>query len=205
MLYGLLKRALRRELTSESVEPDLLVLAVSSPTKRTRPSRTSQLETFASLDFVSLQPLSANVRPDMEMAMLRGRLALEWWSGRVVILCRPCSPETPETTLGFLLTSNNGGLYLVSVIQVFPLINRSLMRTSAPGAPIQRLVVFFSWLVRRSFRDLGIKDAEIADYVSVLLANFARTENLYRIRMYHGRTLETAVEMLLEANLSWYS
>jgi hypothetical protein len=85
------------------------------------------------------------------------------------------------------------------------LIIRPLMRTNAPGAPTPRLVAFFSWLVRRSFRDLGIRDAEVADYVSALLANFARTENLYRIRAYHGTRLETAVEMLLEANLSWYS
>jgi hypothetical protein len=80
-----------------------------------------------------------------------------------------------------------------------------LMGTSIPGEPIPRLVAFFNWLVRRSFRDLGIRDAEVADYVSALLANFARTENLYRIRTYHGTRLETAVEMLLEANLSWYS
>ncbi len=79
------------------------------------------------------------------------------------------------------------------------------MRTNAPGEPTPRLVAFFSWLVRRSFRDLGIRDAEVANYVSALLANFARTENLYRIRTYHGKRLETAVEMLLEANLSWYS
>ncbi|MFQ5842523.1 MAG: hypothetical protein ACE5I8_08810 [Thermodesulfobacteriota bacterium] len=52
---------------------------------------------------------------------------------------------------------------------------------------------------------MGIKDTEIADYIALLLANFARTENLYRIRDFRGRGLETAVEMLLEANLSWYS
>jgi hypothetical protein len=51
---------------------------------------------------------------------------------------------------------------------------------------------------------LGIKDAEIADYIALLLANFARTENLYRVRDVRGRRLERAVEMLLEANLSWY-
>ena len=79
------------------------------------------------------------------------------------------------------------------------------MKTIPPGTSIPRLVAFFNWLVRRSFRDLGIRDPEIADYISILLANFARTENLYRIRTYHGKKLETAVEMLLEANFSWYS
>ncbi|MFB0508005.1 MAG: hypothetical protein ACETWT_14845 [Thermodesulfobacteriota bacterium] len=72
--------------------------------------------------------------------------------------------------------------------------------TSTPG-----LLAFFTWLIRRSFWDLGMKDTEIANYLSLLLANFARTENLYRIRDFRGRRLETAVEMLLEANLSWYS
>jgi hypothetical protein len=52
---------------------------------------------------------------------------------------------------------------------------------------------------------LGIRNTEIADYIALLLANFARTENLYRIRDFRGRRLETGVEMLLEANLSWYS
>ncbi|MCK5552733.1 MAG: hypothetical protein KAJ09_06275, partial [Deltaproteobacteria bacterium] len=78
------------------------------------------------------------------------------------------------------------------------------MKKSVSGAPIPRLVAFFNWLVRRSFRDLGIRDTEIAEYISILLANFARTENLYRIRDFQGRRLEGAVEMLLEANLSWH-
>ena len=52
---------------------------------------------------------------------------------------------------------------------------------------------------------MEIRDREIAEYISVLLANFARTENLYRIRDFQGRGVETAVEMLLEANLSWHS
>jgi hypothetical protein len=79
------------------------------------------------------------------------------------------------------------------------------MKKSISGSTIPRLLAFFNWLIRRSFRDLGIKDAEVADYLSLLLAHFTRTENLYRIRDFQGRRLETAVEMLLEANLSWYS
>jgi hypothetical protein len=72
--------------------------------------------------------------------------------------------------------------------------------TSTPG-----LLAFFTWLIRRTLWDLGMKDTEIANYLSLLLANFARTENLFRIRNCRGKRLETAVEMLLEANLSWYS
>jgi hypothetical protein len=52
---------------------------------------------------------------------------------------------------------------------------------------------------------LGIHDREIANYLSLMLANFARTQNLYRIRDSRGTRLETAVEMLLEANLSLHS
>jgi hypothetical protein len=52
---------------------------------------------------------------------------------------------------------------------------------------------------------LGIRDTEIADYIALLLANFARTENLYRIRDFRGGSLGTSVDILLEANLSWYS
>ena len=79
------------------------------------------------------------------------------------------------------------------------------MKTSVSGTSIPRLLAFFNWLIRRSFRDLGINDAEVADYISILLAHFTRTENLYRIRDFQGRRLETAVEMLLEANLLWNS
>lgn len=79
------------------------------------------------------------------------------------------------------------------------------MNMSASGMSTPRLLAFFSWLIRRSFWDLGIRDTEIADYIALLLANFGRTENLHRIRDFRGRRLETAVEMLLEANLSWYS
>jgi len=78
----------------------------------------------------------------------------------------------------------------------------SPMKTRLSGTSTPRLLVFFNWLIRRSFWDLGIKDTEIADYIALLLANFARTENLYRVRDVRGRRLERAVEMLLEANLS---
>jgi hypothetical protein len=73
------------------------------------------------------------------------------------------------------------------------------------GSSIPRLQAFFNWLVRRTFRDLGIRDTDISEYISLLLASFARTENLYRIHDVRGRRLETTVEMLLEANVSWYS
>jgi len=53
---------------------------------------------------------------------------------------------------------------------------------------------FFRKWVRVAFGDLGLADEGIQIYVSDMLARFARTENLYRIRNLH-----TVVEMLLEA------
>ncbi|RLB07777.1 MAG: hypothetical protein DRG50_01795 [Deltaproteobacteria bacterium] len=72
------------------------------------------------------------------------------------------------------------------------------MKTEAE-VPNQRLKEFFDWATRRSFWDLNVKDKKVTDYISSLLTNFARTENLYKIRDQRGRRLETIVEMLLEA------
>ena len=43
-------------------------------------------------------------------------------------------------------------------------------------------------------------DSEITSYVSGLLTEFNRTENLYRIRDSQGKPLEDVGEMLLESN-----
>ncbi len=56
--------------------------------------------------------------------------------------------------------------------------------------------------MRRSFQDLRIKEPTVARYISDLLAEFARTDNLYKIRDVQGKRLETAVELLLEARLT---
>lgn len=66
----------------------------------------------------------------------------------------------------------------------------------------QGLKRFFHWLTLRTFQDLQIQDREVADYVSDLLASFARTERLYGIRDAQGRPLEGVVEMLLELERS---
>jgi hypothetical protein len=63
----------------------------------------------------------------------------------------------------------------------------------------QRLKEFFVWSTRRSFWDLNFRDKRVTDYISSLLTDFARTENLYRLRDQRGRRLETVVAMLLEA------
>lgn len=60
---------------------------------------------------------------------------------------------------------------------------------------------FFSELIDRSFKQrLGLMDSEITSYVSDLLTQFNRTENLYRIRNAQGKPLEDVGEMLLESN-----
>jgi len=63
----------------------------------------------------------------------------------------------------------------------------------------ERLREFFDWATRRSFWDLEIRDRHVRDYMSTILTDFGRTENLYKIRDKHGHSLETVVEMLMEA------
>jgi|ERR1051326_7914044 hypothetical protein len=63
------------------------------------------------------------------------------------------------------------------------------------------LRTLFSGLVRNTFRNqLGFCDIEIADYVSELLTNFTRTDQLYKIRDATGRRLDDVAEMLIESN-----
>jgi len=62
-----------------------------------------------------------------------------------------------------------------------------------------RLNRFFDWLIRRSFQDLRIGEPAVAGYIADLLAEFARTDNLYKMRDLQGKRLETVVELLLEA------
>ena len=55
---------------------------------------------------------------------------------------------------------------------------------------------FFHHSVRQSFWQLGIHDATVAGYVAEVLTEFARSENLYRIRARNGRKVDSVVEML---------
>jgi hypothetical protein len=55
---------------------------------------------------------------------------------------------------------------------------------------------FFLNVVRQSFWQLGINDAMVANYVADVLTEFARTDNLYRIRGQRGRKVDSVVEML---------
>src|SRR5215470_16263962 len=60
---------------------------------------------------------------------------------------------------------------------------------------------FLGELVWRHFvEDVRLEEPQIASYVTALLADFARTENLYRIRNTFGKRLEDVGEMLIESN-----
>lgn len=59
-----------------------------------------------------------------------------------------------------------------------------------------RLQSFFLKTVRQSFAQLGINDATVARYVAEVLAEFARADNLYKIRGRQGRRVDSVVEML---------
>ena len=57
---------------------------------------------------------------------------------------------------------------------------------------------FFQRLVFPGFAELGIADRAVVDYVVDLLARFAQTDQLYRIRDARGQHIETIAEMLME-------
>ncbi|MFQ5850206.1 MAG: hypothetical protein ACE5JU_06405 [Candidatus Binatia bacterium] len=59
-----------------------------------------------------------------------------------------------------------------------------------------RLHGFFLKMTRRSFWELGIDDATVVRYVADVLSDFARAENLYRIRSRRGKKLESVAEIL---------
>jgi hypothetical protein len=62
---------------------------------------------------------------------------------------------------------------------------------------------FFDRLVRRSLMDLRLEGSAVADYLAALLARFARTEEVRRIRDAAGRPLESVVDLLIEAERAW--
>lgn len=63
----------------------------------------------------------------------------------------------------------------------------------------QEIRSFFSKLVKMSFFDLGkSQDNPAATYLTDMLTEFARTEELYKIQDSEGRKIQTIVEMLIE-------
>ncbi len=63
------------------------------------------------------------------------------------------------------------------------------------------LSLLFGELVERSFHELPtVNESSLTAYVTGLLADFAHTENLYKIRDARGRPLEDVGEMMIESN-----
>jgi len=60
-----------------------------------------------------------------------------------------------------------------------------------------RLREFFNPMVRRSFAELGIGEAQVVEYVSELLSGFARCDRLYRLEA-GGKSIDSVVQMLAE-------
>jgi hypothetical protein len=59
----------------------------------------------------------------------------------------------------------------------------------------------FSELVNRNFHAaLSVDDPKLTEYITELLAEFARAENLYKVRDAHGRELQEVGEMLIASN-----
>ena len=62
--------------------------------------------------------------------------------------------------------------------------------------PDNKLQSYFLKMVRESFWQLGIYDATVAGYVADVLAEFARSDALYKFRGRAGRKEDSVVEML---------
>jgi hypothetical protein len=64
-----------------------------------------------------------------------------------------------------------------------------------------RLRALFEELARNAFlRELHYHDPEVISYLSSLLTDFTRTEQLYQIKNVRGRRLDDVGEMLIESN-----
>lgn len=75
------------------------------------------------------------------------------------------------------------------------------MRPELSTGGMRSLRNFLGELVWRHFsEDVRLEQPQVAAYVAALLADFARTENLHRIRNAQGKRLEDVGEMLIESN-----
>ncbi|NIO09633.1 MAG: hypothetical protein GTO40_17165 [Deltaproteobacteria bacterium] len=63
----------------------------------------------------------------------------------------------------------------------------------------ERLHTFFLKLTRQSFWELGINDTSVTEYVADVLTDFARADNLTKIRTRPEKKLENVVELLGES------
>jgi hypothetical protein len=64
--------------------------------------------------------------------------------------------------------------------------------------PLQQL--FLEMVGRHYAQEIGIRDPQIVNYVSQLLAEFCDSEQVFKIRAASGRQLSDVGEMLIESN-----
>lgn len=69
------------------------------------------------------------------------------------------------------------------------------MENRAANSQLQN---YFLKVVRQSFWQLGLYDATVVGYVADVLTEFARADNLYRMRGDAGRKIDSIVEMLAQ-------
>jgi hypothetical protein len=88
-----------------------------------------------------------------------------------------------------------GGIHLLAAsLVLLPYINYGEWKMEREV----QLQQFFSRTLRSTFPELGIRDPEMIQYIAGVLARFARTDNLYRIRSASGERMERIAEMLME-------
>ena len=61
------------------------------------------------------------------------------------------------------------------------------------------LNAFLLRFTRHGFWELGINDAAVARYLGDVLVEFARAENLYRVRSRAGRELDSVAELVVSS------
>jgi len=66
-----------------------------------------------------------------------------------------------------------------------------------PDHPLRRL---FAGITEQTFMtELGVTDAQLVDYLSLLLSRFVHNDAIFPLRNAHGKRLEEVADMLLEA------
>ncbi|RPI27156.1 MAG: hypothetical protein EHM61_09470 [Acidobacteria bacterium] len=64
--------------------------------------------------------------------------------------------------------------------------------------PLRKL--FGELVARRFYREAGVPEPRIVEYVAALLTDFTHVDSLYRIRNARGQRLEEVAEMLIESD-----
>ena len=68
------------------------------------------------------------------------------------------------------------------------------------GSSRNRVRAFFAGTAEHTFQvRLGVADPPLIDYLSSMLAQFVRRDELYKVRSPNGRTLDQVVDMMVEA------